>query len=85
MWAGGFRVSGGQRSPRSGQERGGGVRGAHFLTGIRPSWFTCSFNFVYLGRQGQGSHPEKGHWNPDVPQGSPGAHAFRRKVFREAF
>jgi len=27
-------------------------RGAHFLTGIRPSWFTCSFSFVYLGETG---------------------------------
>lgn len=32
------------------------ARGTHFFTGIRPSWFTCSFSFVYLGRQRPHGH-----------------------------
>lgn len=39
-------------------------KGAHFLTGIRPSWFTCSFSFVYLGRQVGGSHPGHRYLHP---------------------
>lgn len=60
-------------------------RGAHFLTGIRPSWFTCSFSFVYLGRQAEGSCPGKGHRHPQYLPGKPEAYALRRKVFLEAF
>lgn len=60
-------------------------RDAHFLTGIRPSWFTCSFSFVYLGRQAEGSCPGNEHLHPQYPPGRPGAHALRRKVFLEAF
>lgn len=62
-----------------------GERGAHFLTGIRPSWFTCSFSFVYLGKQVQGSEIRTGQLNPRCSPEEPQAHAFRRKVFREAF
>lgn len=70
-------------------------RGAHFLTGIRPSWFTCSFSFVYLGTQVEGSRPGNSYLNPPPrprctpptrpPRGRPRAHALRKKVFREAF
>lgn len=42
-------------------------RGAHFLTGIRPSWFTCSFSFVYLGTQVEGSRPGNSYLNSPLP------------------
>lgn len=67
--------------------KGKGPRGrdTHFLTGIRPSWFTCSFSFVYLGRRAEGSCPGNDHQHPQHPPGKPGAYALRRKVFLEAF
>lgn len=62
------------------------------MTGIRPSWFTCSFSFVYLGeRQGEGgatvdSFPGTSYLAASPPPSAPlEAHALRRKVLREAF
>lgn len=63
---GGVKVSGGKGHQDQGKVRKG--RGAHFLTGIRPSWFTCSFSFVYLGRQAEGSCPGDGHLHPHPPR-----------------
>lgn len=67
---GGVKVSGGKGHQDQGKVLKG--RGAHFLTGIRPSWFTCSFSFVYLGRQAEGSCPGDGHLHPHTRQASPG-------------
>lgn len=47
---GGVKVSGAKVTKVGTGEKVQRGRGAHFLTGIRPSWFTCSFSFVYLGR-----------------------------------
>lgn len=44
-----------------------GEEGTHFFTGILPSWFTCSFSFVYLGRQVEWSRPGNSHLNPRCP------------------
>lgn len=42
-------------------------REAHFLTGIRPSWFTCSFSFVYLGRRQKGHALGTDTCTPNAP------------------
>ena len=74
---GGVRVSGAKVTKvRTAEEVLRRDRGAHFLTGIRPSWFTCSFSFVYLGRQVGGSRPgTTASWTPHhalLPRASPG-------------
>lgn len=53
MQAGGVRVSRGAKitKVRAEKKKLGRGKGAHFLTGIRPSWFTCSFSFVYAFRR----------------------------------
>lgn len=75
----------GVKITKVGAGEGAEGKNTHFLTGIRPSWFTCSFSLVYLGRQAEGSHAGHGHLNPQYPIGRPRTHAFRRKVFLEAF
>lgn len=52
----GVRVTGAKVTPMGTGEKVLRARGTHFFTGIRPSWFTCSFSFVYLGRQRPQGH-----------------------------
>lgn len=71
MQAGGVRVSRGAKitKVRAEKKKLGRGKGAHFLTGIRPSWFTCSFSFVYLGEQVEGSNLRTSQLDPQCSPG----------------